>query len=451
MATYADIPGLIPQLKRAAIDAYMVSDYGGAAGQMWSIDGGKYTLGSAEVTRPGPSGEGGGDWSGDWDFLIGGGRDDFFQGTFDTIRERIDNAIDHWTANLPDESEMQGLLDSLTDAMVTLGVSPSSQGGSVTASGPIGGYLNLVGEALDEMSGATIEAFKAKFLSQLSRVIANQYAMTVPIGGAVAAELNMWREAKQDVANTVQKALDAMNAVVEGAGPNWELTLKVIGWAAKGAGIFAGPGLKPATEIAGLGVEILTASTASSVGADASADGTCESVLTALEQTMEQIADIILAEEETLQANLDANEENLRNQVIGYDINAADADLGVSDAQAPGVDMIILQPNLIDGIIDAHLPSIAGQLGSAADSLWAGWGNTTFNRPAGIGLTFGPQYFGLLYPLHKSITDLKWEVEAGATSLRLAINDLEQADAASQAALDEHRRKVAEGSGYSLT
>ena len=91
----------------------MVSDYGGAAGQMWSIEGSKYTLGSAEVTRPGPSGEGGGDWSGDWDFLIGGGRDDFFQGTFDTIRERIDTAVDHWLANLPDESEMQGLLDSL--------------------------------------------------------------------------------------------------------------------------------------------------------------------------------------------------------------------------------------------------------------------------------------------------------------------------------------------------
>jgi hypothetical protein len=450
MATYEELATLIPKLKRAAIDAYMVSDYGGAAGQMWSIEGDKYTMSDYSVTRPGSDGEGGGDWSGDWEWLLGGGKDEEFSGTFDNIRSRIDGAVDEWTANLPKEAEIKALTDSVHAAMMGLGLSPGESGGVVNATGPLGGYLTLISQGIDQMSGATIEAYKGKFLAQLSRVVANQYAMTVPIGGMLAAEQNLWREARQTVADTVQAALDAMNAVVAGSGPNWDILLKVAGWSVKGAGIFAQGGLKSATDVAGLGVEIL-AGTPAVKKATSSPGGTCESVLAALEKTMKELSDAILAEEQALQDNLDANQENMVKQVVGYDINKKDAELAINDAQAPEVEMIVTSPSIIAGITDQHMPNVATELGKAADALWEGYGGTELNRPGGIGLQNGPSYFGLLYQLFESIKNLQWEVEAGAKTLALAIADLHAADEASQKNLDAHRKKLEAGSTWEFT
>ena len=49
--TYENLPTLIGELKRSAIDAYMKS-------QGWHIDyGDRYHLGDNEVTRPGPTGD----------------------------------------------------------------------------------------------------------------------------------------------------------------------------------------------------------------------------------------------------------------------------------------------------------------------------------------------------------------------------------------------------------
>lgn len=447
MASYENLGTTIGQLKRAAIDAYMVSDYGGFAGQMWTIESDKYTIGGkAQVTRPGENGEGGGDWSGDWDWLIGGGKDEEFTGVFNDIRTRIDDAVDHWTANLPVVSELKADGDKAHEAMMKLGITPSQTGGTVNATGPIGGYLNLIAEGLDEMSGNTIEAFKGKFLSQLSRVIANQYAMTVPIGGALRAQENLWTEARKDIANIVQEALDAMNAVVAGSGPNWELLYTVVGVAAKGAGIFATGGLKAATEVTGLGVTVLTGPGNTNKDSQASADGTCESVLTALESSVKELSDRIGQEEKDLQKNLDDNATAFENQLSGYDINATDATLDVPDAQGPGVDIVIISKALVKGITDTHMPNVADELKAAASSLWsAQTSGTALNRPEGIGVQHGAQVFGLVYKLYESIMNLEWEVRSGAKTLDLVIQDFYDADGSSQKALEKHLEKVSEG------
>jgi hypothetical protein len=62
MAEYSEIPDLIKDFKRAAIDAYMRT-----LPYAWSIEGDHYEISSSstntKVTRPGADGEGGGDWS----------------------------------------------------------------------------------------------------------------------------------------------------------------------------------------------------------------------------------------------------------------------------------------------------------------------------------------------------------------------------------------------------
>lgn len=449
MATYDEVPALLGKLKQRAIDAYMVRDYAYPAGQMWSIEGDHYDIsGKAKVTRPGEDGQGGGDWSGDmgWFFGLDGRKDEEFQGTFDTIRTRIDDAVDKWTANLPKEADIKADGDHAHLAMMKLGITPSQNGGTVNASGPMGGYLNLIAEGLDEMSGQTIEAFKGKFLSQLSRVIANQYAMTVPIGGALRAQENLWREARQDVANTVQEAYDAMESVVNGAGPNWELLFKVVGWAAKGAGLFTSGGLKTATEVVGLGVTILTDGGNTNSDSGVSASQSCDSVLTALEESMKALSERIGKEEKDLQANLDANVQAFGQQMVGYDINQADSSLNVPDAQAANVDIVVINRSIVKGITDTHMPAVADELHAAAESLWKAQSGATLNRPDGIGVQNGAQSFDLIYGLYESIRNLEWEVRAGAKTLDLVIQDHFAADAASQRALDEHLQSVSGGS-----
>src|SRR5690242_6981849 len=64
MAEYSELAQLVRELKLAAIDAYMRTQP-----YPWTINGDQYEINSSgthtKVTRPGPDGEGGGDWSSD--------------------------------------------------------------------------------------------------------------------------------------------------------------------------------------------------------------------------------------------------------------------------------------------------------------------------------------------------------------------------------------------------
>ena len=104
MADY-NLGALVGPVKRAAIDAWMVENN-------WEIRHGVYEISSrsssSKVTRPGPDGNGGGDWSGDFGWLFGldNNKDEQYQSAFAEIGESIDALVKPWLT-LPDPADIE--------------------------------------------------------------------------------------------------------------------------------------------------------------------------------------------------------------------------------------------------------------------------------------------------------------------------------------------------------
>jgi len=171
----ATIRNLVPELKQRTLDAYYVSDKFGAP--------------------PGPKEAG-------------------------EIFGRIETAVGPWLGDLPDHREIHQLVESVGRATVALSQGPVSSNGVSHPSGGVGGYLKDIDDAVAQMKGRTMDSYKAKFLSRLRFVLTNQAGMTVPIGGALAAEEQLWYWALQDARNAVQKAFDQMDTGARGDGAN---------------------------------------------------------------------------------------------------------------------------------------------------------------------------------------------------------------------------------------
>ena len=105
----------------------------------------------------------------------------------------------------------------------------------MTGGGDIAGNINLIMEATDEMAGGMITAFKSDFLAQLSKAISGQHAITIVLGGHLAAEQSMWEGAKDSVLDLIKSSTDAFNAAAQGGDVDWKAILKVAGWAVAGA------------------------------------------------------------------------------------------------------------------------------------------------------------------------------------------------------------------------
>ena len=237
------------------------------------------------------------------------------------------------------------------------------------------------------------------------------------------------------------------------------LALDLVGVALAGAGLFTGPLGKAATEFGGLGVQVLKGQVDKQKGTTpGGSDPTWEGVLEAFERSMAKIASTIADQEEQLQRNINDNANSMAKfRAEGYDLTNDDPttpqeeagphpDLG-PDAQAPGVD-IKVDYDLTDGSIGTHMPGIVLKLGKAVDALNGAYVTRQLDRPAGLGGGSGTWVNTLILQLVESVKDLQWEVEQGATQLKLVINDLKEADGGTQKALDAHRKKFNKGSGY---
>lgn len=424
MAEYSEVEGMIPSLKRAAIDAYMRTQH-----YPWTIEGSHYVIDTSDtetkVTRPGPDGEGGGDWSSDnfiGELISGGSQDEKFDEAFDSIRSRIDAAIEPWL-NLPEPTDIAGQVEELRQITRRLSGAAAASGGGQTGAGVIPGNIGLIVENTDAMSGSAIAAFKSSFLAQLGPVIGGMHGISLVLGGAMASEEGIWTAARQTVADAVAGALSASESLAaSGSSGSPAVALAIAGWAAKGAKIFV-PGAGPVLEVAGLGIEIISGSTEVATEEKTIDGSDAVAVLEKFEQVLSELNARITTEEEALNTNITTNLANVRADTSSYDLTVPP----VRDSPDDASDVIIYQPDLIAEITKTYLPAIATELTGAADlTIGTAMSNVTIrDGSVGIGTT-GPSgaWAQLRYLLYELLKNLSWDVTVGGTNLDLVMQDM---------------------------
>lgn len=419
-----DVSALIPRFKRAAIDAYMRTSPSG-----WEINGDSYEIDSSSahytVTRPGPDGEGGGDWSSDnfiADIFVGGGKDEEFGAAFDSIRSRIDEAIAPWL-HLPDPGTIEGEVTSALAVTRKLSGAAAASEGTQVGAGLIAGNIALIMENSDAMSGAAIAAFKSRFVSQLGPVIGGLHGLSVVLGAALAAEQKLWESARENVRQIVQAGVDASEELAaSGATGGYEVALKVAGWAAQGAKLFV-PGAGAVFEVVGLGIQVVQGSSEQDpeketiTGADAAA------VLSTFEAALRALNEGIAHEETLLDENLSNNLTAVQSQQSSYDLSAP----LVQDDPASSSDVIIIEPSLVTEISSTYLPTISAELsGSATALLSASMSCVARDGALGIGASGPSGAWGTLRTLlYDLLRNLAWDVTTGAQNLDLVLQDMQ--------------------------
>lgn len=423
MPEYEDVPQLIADFKRAAIDAYMRTQT-----YAWEIDGDKYEINSSgahyTVTRPGEDGEGGGDWSSDnfiANIFTGGSKDDEWGSAFDAIRSRIDSAIEPWLT-LPEPTEFESFVEECRQVTRGLSGAPAATSGGQTGAGVIPGNLALIVENSTAMSGAAIAAFKSNFLAQLGPVVGGLHGISLVLGSALAAEQGLWDAARRSVASVVEASKNAAAALAEaGSSGSMSAVLDVAGWAVKGAKAFL-PGAGAVLEITSLGIEILDGgsqeSTSKSIsGADA------EAVLASFELALSELNNSIRSEETQLKQNLTTNLANVRADRTSYDLTVS----GVRDDPDVSNDVIMIEPSLIEEISKVYLPRVASELTSISSGVLSS-SMTPAGRDGSLGIgSSGPaaQWSEMRTLLYELTKNLSWDVTQGATNLDLLLQDMQ--------------------------
>lgn len=436
---YANLPTLIGELKRAAIDAYMKS-------QGWHMHDNNYSISSRsasfDVTRPGKDGNGGGDWdwNGFWD-IGDSGQDAKWMAAFDDIRGNIDSTMKRWL-DLPDPADLDDDVEQLRQANRLL--SFAAAGG--TGGGKIGGYLTGIQENLSAMSGATIASFKADFLLQLEKAIGGHHGLTVILGGAMSGTKEIWTRARQTVADIVDQTRGALDAYAHDNGPDWEVVIKVAGYAVEGVGLFATGGVSTALKGAGQGLKILTDASSKKDTKATKPSLDYDGLMKGLGTAFDELAKAIKVEEQAQRDNLVLNTNNVRADKGSYDLSRP-AILDISDdSQA---DIIVINRPLVDEITGTYLPNIATELTEAGSQAFQATYQAYRDDSIGIGSSgINTEFTDLQWILIDLIRDLSWEASNGARSLALAIEDIGRTDTAAEDALEKHARLVKEGSGH---
>lgn len=458
-ATYANLSTLKGELKRAAIDAYMRSQgwslYDAGATHYWDGDDGDDP--GESVSRPGENGEGGGDWAANKikEFFVGDSRDEEWSAAFGKVRQRIDEYLKPWE-DIPEPTLFDDYVEHLRKATVRLAVATSTSGGIASGAGRMGAQLKIIDENSDAMSGGTISSFKSKFLLELGKAIGGHHGLTVILGQAMTAEQNLLKQARQDVAQAVANATKALEAYALGGDASFAFALKVAGAVVAGVAVFAtgGTGAVVALAGAGAGLTLLTTlSEESEKNAKEPKAKDYEGLMNGFKTALDDLNKAIKNEEGGVRDNLKANLGRVQSDEASYNLTNPIQNIS-DDSQLHGSSRAIIHnESLVFEITDTAMPTIAEELVAAKELVWAGWSATPYYRDPSIGLAdTGPytHWADLAGPLWRLIGDLEWEVRNGATSLKLAIQDMGQTDSDAKDALEKHAESLKDYTNYEV-
>lgn len=429
----------VGQLKRSAIDAWM-------HGQGWWLYGNHYEhiggASSSTVTRPGPDGEGGGEWS-----VNGSGPDevspDGFQEHFASIRQTIDALVAPWRT-LPEPDDIAPLVEECRQVTRALSGSATTAGNQVTGAGTLGVPIRLIEQNLSSMAGTLIASYKSRFLGQLGTVVGGFHAISVVRGTDLAAQEGLWEGARQHLDEVLGMGQDALARIAARGEVEWKDVLTVVGWAAKGAGFFATGGMSTAFQVTGLAITVLSAKTSSATtpeppGTPRSYDAAIE----ALRTQLDLLASRIRAEEQLI-------EDNLRDNLAIIERDRTSFDLSQPPIYSLE-DTVILEYALLEEIYGTYMPEIATELNAIARDVVRTVTGQALTRNPSIGI--GPRgtstaFWAMNQLMFDLIKDLAWEVEKGADNLRLGVAALEQRDASIAERLRRIAERIDEGSPY---
>lgn len=446
-ATYANLSTLKGELKRAAIDAYMVSQgwklYDAGATHYWRGDNGDDP--GESVSRPGANGEGGGDWAANKikEFFVGDSRDEEWSGNMATVRSRVDGYLKPWE-DLPDPATFDNYVEDLRKATVKLAVATTTTGGVASGAGHMGAQLKIIDENSSAMSGGTISTFKSKFLLELGKAIGGHHGLTVILGQAMTAEQNLLKEARQDVAQAIANATKALEAYALGSPTDFSFALKVAGAVVAGVAVFATGGTGAVVALAGAGAGLTLLTTLSEESQKKATEPTAkdyEGLMNGFKTALDDLNKAIKNEEGGVRDNLKDNLGRVQTDEASYNLTNPLQNISDDSQLHSSSRAIIHNESLVFEITDTAMPTIADELVAAKELVWAGWSATPYYRDGSIGLAdTGPYTYwaDLAGPLWRLIGDLEWEVRNGATSLKLAIEDMGQTDTDAKDALEKH-------------
>lgn len=439
MADY-NLGALVGPVKRAAIDAWMVENN-------WEIRHGVYEISSrsssSKVTRPGPDGNGGGDWSGDFGWLFGldNNKDEQYQSAFAEIGESIDALVKPWLT-LPDPADIEPYVEKCRLVTTRLSSTAWNDGKIQRPAGvELHGAIQSIRADADGIRGATGDSFRRNFLEGLSLVADGLTGMSVLRGGALAAQKGLWESARTDATAIVAKAQESFQAVADGGSGNLKRQFEVVGWALDGLKAFAPGLLDKVIDVALVGTDVATETAPEGVNEHA---GSYAEGLTAFKNALEGLSQSIRSEEQEISRLVSSHIKTYR--LSGYREN-----LDLTPDQITQHSEIALDPLKVESIANSFLPAIAVELNSIADLNAGCVSASVVARDSTIGLSPSgptPSIIQLNTLLHDLIEDLAAESVEGAVQLKLAMNDFQESEAEMIATLNRIAADtIAGGSG----
>jgi|GEM_PF-2447671 len=464
MASYDNIDTLVHDLKRSAIDAYMYKA-GFKIGDAYYESSAPLPLGPAnylpgspdivtKVTRPDQNGDGGGEVT-----LTGGitllpGVPGWYHGEslspdigltnlpdfvsqFEQIRGRIDRALKGWL-DLPDPKLLDDSLDICRNTIRSVIASEGSvssggtSGDTVQVAGSIGSSITNANENAEDLSGSTMETFKANVLGQIPRTVSSLDLLAIVLGGAMVAEQKAMETARQATADLVDATRQSFEKLVgKIASARFEISMKFLSAVADTAGSFVSGG--KAEGALGAVANILEfAYDVHDINEEYFGnDGDFDGIMASLENGLTEINHGLKETEEAIDRNLQKNHEIALNDNKGDfkltldAINSEDVDENAkgSNPDKRGLEALVIDITKVEGIYQTHLPNVASEIGNIKDSPLDL--NMAMYRDEGIGLDpKGPTnwFFNLTNGLRSLLRDLETKIRWAAKELELVVD-----------------------------
>lgn len=442
-AVLARFPGLharLGQYKRAAIDAMMKS--GG-----WTVEETQYTQNSTTsyywADRPGPDGEGGGKggWSND---LPQVGEDDYTE-SFDAVRARCDAIWDRWLSSNVDQASAEKAVNALAEAHAII----AAEGTVVDGNSEGTGTINVEFEDLEaivaehHVSGGLFDAFRKNFLFKLDDVTGNIDALLIKVGGAACAELAVWAEQKCTAVLLFENSLAKLEATRTSSSASWETFFKIAGWAVAGGAAFISGGASAALGLTSVAVSVGADVTKTSVPEPATE---YESIMSTVEKAKSDLVTAIDTELAAIRDDCTAVADigetgphtKARYQIDDPATNEREGRLDITDGSQLSAG-ISFDLGKVSRIWTSVLPNVASSLGKTnaqfAKAEYPHDGFVCLGLPTAGDFGALSAYDNAVQLLIELVGLLKQDVTNAADNLELGVRDLNNQDAASQAAL----------------
>lgn len=370
-----NLPTIIGEMKRAAIDAFM-------ADQGWKphfLDNNVYSLwgviGASAYHRPGTDGSGGGDAALDGFSEWG----ESLAPSFNGIRGTIDGHMEPWL-DLPDGSRCSDPKTAAGNAGAIFGASATNA--SIQDSGDIFRSSPIVSDQiLNNIDGSFKAPFHTKYSLQFAKVTAGLGTACAILEINYATQLDIWPAAKIDVLEIAVATRDALIAKAEESqDASTKVILTVIGAAAGAVASVVTAGAALPAVLAMVGFASAATVGLAVVDLNASVTGTTYTeILESLGSALQSLSDGIETHEDALNTMMGEAASYMESNASSFDLDA------FSLPVFPGAAEEIRMQRADANIISSNMSNISGALGDAGAFLGASPGSNPTWRDNSIG------------------------------------------------------------------